>query len=68
VETPVTISSVDSAYWPELRLRLFVCASQRVYTQQKTLAPHHDDSWPFSVELNSEIERFLRTYRQDVGG
>ncbi|MBS1172459.1 MAG: hypothetical protein H6R12_1289 [Proteobacteria bacterium] len=66
VETPTTISSAESAYWPELKLRLFVCANQRIHRQQKTLAPQNDDAWPFSVELNSEIERFLRTYRNDL--
>ena len=66
VETPTTISSVDSAYWPELKLRLFICDGQRLYRQQKTLAPQNDDAWPFSVELNSEIERFLRAYRSDL--
>jgi len=66
VETPVTISSVESAYWPELRLRLFVCDNQRLYRQQKTLSPQNDDGWPFATELNSEIERFLRTYRSDL--
>jgi hypothetical protein len=66
VETPTTISSVESAYWPELKLRLFVCANQRLYRQQKTLAPQNDDAWPFAAELNGEIERFLRTYRADL--
>ena len=66
VETPVVISSVESAYWPELKLRLFVCANQHLYRQQKTLAPQNDDAWPFATELNSEIERFLRTYRSDL--
>jgi len=66
VETPVTISSVESAYWPELKLRLFVCASQRIYRQQKTLAPQNEDAWPFAIELNGEIERFLRNYRSDL--
>ena len=66
VETPTTISSVESAYWPELTLRLFVCANQRIYRQQKTLVPQNDDVWPFAVELNSEVERFLRTYRADL--
>jgi uncharacterized protein YjeT (DUF2065 family) len=66
VETPVTISSVESAYWPELNLRLFVCASQRIYRQQKTLTPQNEDAWPFSIELNGEIERFLRNYRSDL--
>jgi hypothetical protein len=66
VETPTTISSVESAYWPELKLRLFVCANQRLYRQQKTLAPQNDDAWPFAAELNGEIERFLRAYRADL--
>jgi hypothetical protein len=66
VETPTTFSSVESAYWPELKLRLFVCATQRLYRQQKTLSPQHGDAWPFATELNSEIERFLRTYRADM--
>ncbi|HWR76683.1 MAG TPA: hypothetical protein VN283_05695, partial [Thiobacillus sp.] len=66
VETPTAISSVESAYWPELTLRLFVCANQRLYRQQKTLSPLNEDAWPFSTELNTEIERFLRTYRSDL--
>ena len=66
VETPTTISSVDSAYWPELKLRLFVCANQKLYRQQKTLAPQNNDAWPFATELSSEIERFMRTYRGDL--
>ena len=65
-ETPYTSSSVESAYWPELKLRLFVCASQRVYRQQKTLAPNNNDAWPFATEFNSEVERFMRTYRGDL--
>jgi hypothetical protein len=66
VETPVTISSVESAYWPELKLRLFVCASQRIYRQQKTLSPQNEDAWPFAIELNGEIEQFLRNHRSDL--
>ena len=66
VETPVVYSSIESAFWPELRLRLFVCASQRIYRQQKTLSPQNGDTWPFATEFNSEIERFLRTYRDDL--
>ncbi|HQT00871.1 MAG: hypothetical protein B7Y26_10040 [Hydrogenophilales bacterium 16-64-46] len=69
VETsPGVNSSVESAYWPELRLRLYDCSAQRMYRQQKTLAPHKDDTWPFSVETHAEIERFLRTYRADLAG
>lgn len=66
VESPTTSSSAESAYWPELKMRLYVCANQRLYRQQKTLSPQNDDVWPFATELNSEIERFLRTYRGDL--
>ncbi len=66
VETPATVSSIESAYWPELRLRLFVCGNQHLYRQQKTLSPQNGDAWPFATELHSETERFLRTYRGDL--
>ena len=66
VDTPTTFSSIESAYWPELRLRLYVCANQRLYRQQKTLSPLNEDAWPFATEFNSEVERFLRTYRGDL--
>lgn len=66
VETPMVISTVESAFWPELKLRLFVCANQRIYRQQKTLSPQNDDAWPFASEFNGEVERFLRAYRSDL--
>ncbi|MDP2031388.1 MAG: hypothetical protein Q8K12_17275 [Thiobacillus sp.] len=65
-ETPTTTSVSESAYWPEFKLRLYVCATNRVYRQQKTLSPLNSDNWPFSTELNTEIERFMRTYRGDL--
>jgi len=65
-DTPTSISQAESAYWPELKLRLFVCANQRIYRQQRILSPQNGDAWPFSIELNTEIERFLRTYRGDL--
>lgn len=66
VETPASMSSHESAYWPELKLRLYICDNQKQYRQQKTLSPINADNWPFSSELNSEIERFMRTYRADL--
>ena len=66
VETPASMSSIESAYWPELKLRLYICANHKQYRQQKTLSPVNADNWPFSTELNSEIERFMRTYRADL--
>lgn len=66
VETPFSQSSAESAYWPELNVRLFDCSTQRVYRQKRTLSPQNGDAWPFSVELNTELERFMRTYRADL--
>jgi len=66
VETPFSQSSAESAYWPELSLRLFDCNTQRVYRQKRSLSPQNGDAWPFSVELNTELERFMRTYRADL--
>ena len=66
IETPTTSSHNESAYWPEFRLRLYHCGTHRVYRQQKSLSPLNTDEWPFSSELNGEIERFLRTYRGDL--
>jgi hypothetical protein len=66
METPPVFSSIESAYWPELQLRLWVCGRQMGYRQLKILSPHHDDEWPFSVELGAETERFLREHREDI--
>lgn len=66
LETPFAISSIESAFWPELKLRLYLCTNQRLFRQQKTLSPQSLDAWPFATELNSEIERFLRSYRADL--
>ena len=61
--TPSGYSTVESAFWPELKLRLFICKNQRTFHQHKTLAPQNSDKWPFSTELTSEIERFVRIDR-----
>ncbi|MDO9467138.1 MAG: hypothetical protein Q7J36_07535 [Thiobacillus sp.] len=66
VEASYSSSTIESAYWPELSLRLFDCSTQRVYRQKRTLSPQNGDAWPFSVELNTELERFMRTYRADL--
>jgi hypothetical protein len=66
METPPAFSSIESAYWPELQLRLWVCNKQRGYRQLKVLTPNRDDEWPFSVELSAETERFLREHRADI--
>lgn len=66
VEASYSSSTIESAYWPELSLRLFDCSTQRMHRQKRTLSPQNGDAWPFSVELNTELERFMRTYRADL--
>lgn len=67
VETPpVFFTDVESAYWPELKLRLVVCADLRNFRQSKTLSPHTGEPWPFSTELNGELEDFLRSERSEL--
>jgi len=66
MESPPAFSSIESAYWPELQLRLWVCSKQMGYRQLKVLTPNRDDEWPFSVELGAETERFLREHRADI--
>ncbi|HYP68828.1 MAG TPA: TIR domain-containing protein [Thiobacillaceae bacterium] len=66
MESPPAFSTIESAYWPELQLRLWVCSKQMGYRQLKVLTPNRDDEWPFSVELGAETERFLREHRADV--
>ena len=66
VQTPPAFSTVESAYWPELQLRLWLCDRQMGFRQAKVLSPRNDDEWPFSVELSAETERFLREHRADL--
>ncbi len=66
METPPAFSSIESAYWPELQLRLWICSRQTGYRQVKVLTPNRDDEWPFSIELGAETERFLREHRADI--
>ena len=67
VETPpVFFTTTESAYWPELKLRLVDCANQRIYRQEKSLVPDNQDAWPFATEFKQEVERFLRDHRADL--
>jgi hypothetical protein len=67
VETPpVFFTNSVSAYWPELKMRLIVCADLRSYSQRATLSPHQDEAWPFAAELNGEVDKFLRANRGNL--
>lgn len=68
VENTLPHASIESANWPDLNVRLYLCSQHRVYRQRRGLSPLNADAWPFSTELNAEIERFLRAYRDDLRG
>ena len=63
VEETQTISSVDSAYWPELRLTAIACASGKQYTARGILSPQRDDGFPFERGMAESMEKFARDYR-----
>jgi hypothetical protein len=59
-QAPAYFTEVESAYWPELKLQLVDCVSQKVLRQRKSLAPRKQDEWPFSTDLKHELTEFLR--------
>jgi hypothetical protein len=63
VEEPQTISSVESAYWPELRLTAIACESGKQYNARDILVPRRDDGFPFERHMAESMEKFAREYR-----
>jgi hypothetical protein len=63
VEEPQTISGVESAYWPELRLTAIACESSKQYSARDILVPRRDDSFPFERHMAETMEKFAREYR-----
>jgi len=63
VEEPQTISGVESAYWPELRLTAIACESGKQYSARDILVPRRDDGFPFERHMAESMEKFAREYR-----
>lgn len=63
VEETQTISSVESAYWPELRLTAIACDSGKQYNARDTLSPRRGDGFPFERGMAESMEKFAREYR-----
>ena len=63
VEENQTISRVESAYWPELRLTAIDCDSGKQYSVRDTLSPRRDDGFPFEHGMAETMEKFAREYR-----
>lgn len=56
-------SSVESAYWPELRQTAIVCNSGRQFDQRNNLSPERIDKFPFEKTMAEAMQKFAREYR-----
>jgi hypothetical protein len=56
----VVISSVESAYWPELTVQLYPCHGDSARRETHQLAPRGTDRFPFEAELSEHLDRILR--------
>lgn len=63
---PVFFTDIESAYWPELKMQMIVCADMRTFKQSKTLSPHGGEPWPFATEFGAELEGFLRAMHKEL--
>jgi hypothetical protein len=57
------ISSVESAYWPELRLAAIVCGKDEKYQQRYNLSPRRGEGFPFAKDMAEAMVRFTRDHR-----
>lgn len=56
----VVISTVDSAYWPELHLLVHDCQDTAAQRDRKQLAPRGGERFPFESDLTATLDRVLR--------
>ena len=63
LEEPHSISSVESAYWPELRLTAIACDSGKQTSARVNLSPMRDDGFPFERQMAQTMEKFVRENR-----
>ena len=63
LEEPQSISSVESAYWPELRLTAIACDSGKQTSARANLSPMRDDGFPFERQMAQTMEKFARENR-----
>ncbi|MBU1263808.1 MAG: TIR domain-containing protein [Gammaproteobacteria bacterium] len=64
LEEPQSISSVESAYWPELRLTAIACDSGKQTSARANLSPMRDDGFPFERQMAQTMEKFARENRR----
>lgn len=63
VQETFASSSVESAYWPELRQTAIVCNSGRQFDQRNNLSPERIDKFPFEKTMAEAMQKFAREYR-----
>lgn len=63
VEEPQSFSSVESAFWPELRLTAIACDSGKQTSARVNLSPMRDDGFPFERQMAQTMEKFARENR-----
>ena len=63
VEEPQSISRVESAYWPELRLTAIACNSGKQTSAHANLSPMREDRFPFERQMAESMEKFARENR-----
>ena len=55
-----SLSQIESAYFPELRLGAIACASGKRLVSSYNLSPRNDDAFPFSQDMSRAMTDFVR--------
>ena len=63
LEETQTISTVESAFWPELRLTAIACNSGKQTSARANLSPMREDRYPFERNMAETMEKFARENR-----
>lgn len=61
-QSQVVISSVESAYWPELAVQLHPCHGDAARRETHQLAPRGTDRFPFEADMTEHLDRMLRDH------
>jgi len=55
-----SLSQIESAYFPELRLGAIACASGKRHVSSYNLSPRNDDAFPFAHDMAQAMGDFVR--------
>lgn len=62
-EDAFAISPADSAFWPELRMGVLNCRSDRFTADKQGLAPENGEAFPFAADMEATMNRFVGAHR-----